>query len=285
MSGGVETRRQTAHSDPERPFLGPVVINGSAGWLGKALGARLASFSLEVRSVESPRDLSAASRDASSVVHLCDGVRSHGRSSPARTVLDGADGLADSVDGSAVERIVLISNVGAGPEARTDYLRATAAAETRLQHCGRDAVVFRCTHMFGPPDDPGDVVAALRADHRHRVLLVGSGRQRIAPVYREDVVDAMVSALDPRTYHGRFDLPGPEVMTLGGLARLVNRQDVRIRHLPTGAARLFGRTSHLRPELLDLLAMESVGEQTRADRAFGLERRRVVEVYRRDSAT
>jgi hypothetical protein len=31
--------------------------------------------------------------------------------------------------------------------------------------------------------------------------------------------------------------------------------------------------------------MESVGEQTRADRAFGLERRRVVEVYRRDSAT
>jgi nucleoside-diphosphate-sugar epimerase len=139
--------------------------------------------------------------------------------------------------------------------------------------------------MFGPPDDPGELLDALRADSRDRVAVVGTGRQRVAPVYRDDVVDAIFAALDPRTYHGRFDLPGPETMTMDRLARTINDHDVAIRHVPASALRLDARSSGLDAELVDLLALDSLGEQTRADRAFRLERRGVSEIYASTATT
>jgi nucleoside-diphosphate-sugar epimerase len=273
----LEAHAQTVRPDRERPLLEPVVINGSTGWLGRALRQRLATSPLEVRPVEAPGDLLAACHDAGSVVHLGGGVLSRARS--VGTVLEATEALVDSVTGSAIERIVFISTAGASPRARSEYLRATANAEACLHAFRRDLVILRCTHVFGPPEDPGEVVEALRADSRHRVAVIGSGSQRVAPVYREDVLDAIVAALDPRTYHGRFDLPGPEVMTMDQLARAVNPDTVTIRHVPRRGARLFTRASRLRPELIDLMATESLGEQLRAERAFGLVRRRVSDVY------
>ncbi len=266
--------------DLERPVLDPVVINGSTGWLGQALSRRLASVPIEIRLVSGGKELAAACRDSSSVVHLDDSLRSNEGRVATRAIADAAQQVVDDLAGSSVERIVYVSNVGASPSARNRHLRAKAAAEACLHRSGRDTVVFRCTHVFGPPDDPGEIVAALRADSRNRAVVIGSGRQRVAPVYREDVVEAIVAALDPRNYHGRFDLPGRDVMTVDQLVRAINRDDVAIRHVWTRAARMVGRTSHLPAELLGLMAMESLGEQTRADRAFGLERRGLRDVYR-----
>jgi nucleoside-diphosphate-sugar epimerase len=279
VTSGVEAQPRTAEQNGQRPLLGPVVINGSSGWLGKALHARLAASGVEVRPVDTAGELPGACCDASSVVHLGGGILSGARGVTARTVFDAAEAMVDGVEQSSVERIVFVSTAGASPRADTDYLRATANAEACLHACRREMVILRCTHVFGPPDDPGGIVEALQADARHRVVVIGSGSQRVAPVYREDVVGAIVGALDPRNYHGRFDLPGPEEMTLDQFARAVNREAVAIRHVPRRAARVMRRTAHLRHELIDLLATDSLGEQTRAERAFGLLRHRVSDVY------
>ncbi|HEY1316143.1 MAG TPA: NAD-dependent epimerase/dehydratase family protein [Gaiella sp.] len=285
VTSGVAVPTQNLEPQRGRSLLAPVVITAASGWLGTTLHARLGASSLEVRNVDRPGDLAVACRDASAVVHLEDGVLSGAaRRSTARTIFETAEAVVDGVAGSAVERLVFISNVGASPRARTDYLRATANAEACLHACRRDMVIFRCTHVFGPPDDPGETVEALRADGRQRVVVIGSGGQRVAPVYRDDVVDAIVAALDPRNYHGRFDLPGPEEMRLDQFARAVNREAVAIRHVPRQAARLMRSTAHLRHELIDLLAMDSVGEQARAARTFGLVRRAVSDVYWADGS-
>jgi nucleoside-diphosphate-sugar epimerase len=265
-------------------LLSPVVVTGSTGRLGRALLVRLASFPSEPRPVLPDESLAAACRDASAVVHLDDGVRPGDGRTQAQATLDATHELVDALAESAVERIVFLSDVGADPHASSEYLRAKAAEEALLHGCGRDVVIFRCTHVFGPPDDPGEVVGALVADDRHRVLVAGTGAQRVAPVYRDDVVDAAVAALDPRTYHGRFDLPGPEVMTLDQLVRVVNPDPVTIHHVSSQAAGRFRRAlPGVRPELGDLMMADNLGEQFRADRAFGLRRRGVSEIYRRDT--
>ena len=266
-----------------RPLLSPIVVTGSTGPVGMALLGRLASFPSEIRPVTPDESLPAACRDAAAVIHLDDGVRSSDGRTRDQAILDAAQRVVDALAGSAVERIVFLSDVGADPDAPSDHLRAKATAEALLHWSGRDLVVFRCTHVFGPRDDPGEIVGALLADNRHQVVVAGSGAQRVAPVYRDDVVDALVAALDPRTYHGRFDLPGPEVMTLDKLARMVNPDPVTIRHLSWRAAGFRAAVPGVRSELVDLLAADSVGEQFRAERAFGLRRRGVSEIYRRDT--
>ena len=114
----------------------------------------------------------------------------------------------------------------------------------------------------------------------HSVWVLGDGSQRVAPVYREDVVDAIVAALDPSTYHGRFDLPGPEELTMDDLVRTVNPDDIRLRHLPPRIARTLSRAAPgTTPELVEVMLADSLGEQRRIDRVFGLERRGVRDVY------
>ena len=96
-----------------------------------------------------------AFRDAEAVVHLA-GTLLPGRQSTYEqanraTVSQTVAALA----GSAVERVVFLSYVGADPQSDNAYLRAKGEAEELLYRSGRDCVVFRCTHIFGPPDDPG----------------------------------------------------------------------------------------------------------------------------------
>lgn len=102
----------------------------------------------------------------------------------------------------------------------------------------------------------------------------------MAPVLRDDVVEAIVAALDPEAPHGRFDLPGPDEMTMDELVAVVNCQGARPKHLPALLARTLGHAlPGLTPELVDIMLADSLGEQSRAVHAFGLERHRLADVY------
>jgi hypothetical protein len=64
----------------------------------------------------------------------------------------------------------------------------------------------------------------------------------LAPVFREDVVEAIVyAALDPAAPVGTFELAGPETMTAVKFAHQLNRGPVRVRSMPAWLARLLGR--------------------------------------------
>jgi len=261
-------------------FGGPIVITGANGQVGMALRRRLAASPSEIRALTRHDVTEEAIRDAQAVVHLA-GTLLPGRQSTYEQANRATVGeTVSALAGSAVERVVFLSYVRADPQSENAYLRAKGEAEELLYRSGRDCVVFRCTHIFGPPDDPGPILAALRARRGRSVWAPGAGNQRVAPVYREDVVDAIVAALDPSTYHGRFDLPGPEEMTMDDLTRMVNADDIRLRHLPPRIARTLSRAAPgTTPELVEVMLADSLGEQRRVDRVFGLERRGVSDVY------
>ena len=102
------------------------------------------------------------------------------------------------------------------------------------------SVIFRCNHVFGPPDAPGPTASAFLAK-RGSVRILGNGRQRLAPIFRDDVADALVSAaLDVDTPTGTFQLAGPETMTAADFARKLAGGRVRIRRTSKPFARVPG---------------------------------------------
>jgi uncharacterized protein YbjT (DUF2867 family) len=284
MPTGLDCAMVMRMTTPGRQlFAGPIAVTGSGGQVGTALCRRLASFPSEVRLLGRGDDLAAAFRDAVAVVHLAGGLRPKPPDTYAEANLATVERTVAALTGSPVERVVFLSYVSADRASGNAYLRAKAVAEELLFRSGRDCVVFRCTHVFGPPDDPGPTVAGLLGSRSgdRPVWILGDGRQRVAPVYRDDVVDAVVAALDPRSYHGRFDLPGPEELSMDEFVRIVAGGGDRLHHVPPRVARgLSHAVPGLTPELVDLLLSDSVGEQHRAERTFGLERRGVREVYR-----
>lgn len=233
-----------------------------------------------MRALAAADDLAEGLRNAAAVVHLAGALRPRRPETYEDANLRTVERTVAALAGSSVERVVFLSHVGADRSSANAYLRTKAQAEELLYRAGRDVVILRCTCIFGPPAEPGPFVSGLLARQGRTVRVLGTGAQRIAPVYREDVVEAILTALDSSTYHGRFGLPGPEQLAIDDFARIVNRGDVRLRHVPEPVARALARIAPaLTPELVDLLLADSLGDQVRADRAFRLSRRRVGEIY------
>lgn len=239
---------------------GPIVITGASGHVGHAVTTRLAQEPDEVRALGRADDLGSACRDAAVVIHLA------GTLAPARgdtyesANLDTARALADALAGSTVQRIVDLSYVDADPGAENAYLRAKGAAERALAETGVPLLVVRCPWIFGPHADPGPSFAPFLAHGGRAVTVIGRGDQRLAPVYVEDVAEALVrGALDPAAPTGVYSLAGPQELTLDEMLSLINRGDVRERHVPPSVARLLAHLApQLNPTLVDVLLADAL---------------------------
>jgi nucleoside-diphosphate-sugar epimerase len=282
ITGYVEAFPFPARARWHALLTGPIAITGASGHVGTALRRRLASLPNDVRALERGDDLRESFRDAAVVVHLAGTLSPEHGDSYEEANLRTVERTLAALEGSTVERVVFLSYLGASPSSGNEYLRAKGLAEQLLYRCGRDVVVFRCSHIYGPPDEPGPLAAALTAhDGDGVVCVLGDGRQRIAPLNREDVVEAIVNAsLDPTTYHGRFDLTGPDEMTIDDFVQALNGGHASMRHIPPHLARVLAHVAPgLTPAFVDVMLADSVGDPLRAARAYGLELRRVEDVY------
>jgi uncharacterized protein YbjT (DUF2867 family) len=121
-------------------------------------------------------------------------------------------------------RVVHVSALGlhdgTGPEPVSAYLRSKRDGERVLRaEPSLTLTVFRPSVVFGPEDAFLNLFARLQ-----RILPVmplARADARLQPVYVGDVAQAIVQALDePRTLARCYELTGPDVFTLGQLARL-----------------------------------------------------------------
>ncbi len=259
---------------------GPVAVTGASGQVATALQRRLAQLPNEVRPLGRDDELARALADACAVVHLAGTLRPLRPNSYEAANLETVRRTVGALEGSAVERVVFLSYVGADPSSPNAYVRAKGQAEELLRNCGRDAVIFRCTHIYGPPGEPGPTASAMLSRDGRPVSLLGDGRQRLAPIYRDDLVEAIVrAALDPEAPVGTFALAGPEEMTLEEFVRLVNGGQVRTRHLSAVLARALSHVvPSLPPALVDVMLRDCLTAENAAE-AFGVAPRRVSEVY------
>jgi len=125
--------------------------------------------------------------------------------------------VLDACRARQVPRLMHMSALNAHPDAPSHYLKTKGIAENRVLNAdgpGFRVAVFRPSVVFGP----GDGMFA----KFHQLLGLAPGvmalpcaSARFAPVFVGDVVEAMIVALtDPTLKAGRYELCGPDEMTL-----------------------------------------------------------------------
>jgi uncharacterized protein YbjT (DUF2867 family) len=117
---------------------------------------------------------------------------------------------------AGVERVLLVSGIGADPASRSSFVRARAQGEQRLQEAFPDAVVLRPSVMFGAGDAFLSTLSGI--SRLPFVPLFGQGHTRLQPVFVGDVANAIVRLLDTS-----FESEG--IYELGG-ARVYEYRDV-----------------------------------------------------------
>jgi NAD(P)H dehydrogenase (quinone) len=267
----------------QRWRTGPVAVTGASGQVGTLLRRRLGQLPNEVRPLGRDDDFAAAFGDADAVVHLAGTLQPRKPNTYRAANLDTVLATAAALAHSQAQRVVFLSFLGARLDASNGYLRYKAQAEEALRSCGVPTVIFQCDHIYGPPSEPGPTASAFIAKSG-KVTLLGNGAQKLAPLYRDDVVEAILhAALDPETPTETFELAGPDIVTAEQFARLLNAEPIRIRKTPVLAARLLGHVVPTLPsELVDVMLADVVPTEdvVATARRFGIELHHLTEIWR-----
>lgn len=126
----------------------------------------------------------------------------------------GTERLVATARAVGVGRLVYLSGAGAAPDARRHWFRAKWRAETAVRESGIPWTVIRPTWVYGPRD-----VSLNRFLGFARLLQVvpmtSLGRQRLAPVFVDDVAGLAADSLaDPAAVDQVFEIGGPDVFTM-----------------------------------------------------------------------
>lgn len=261
-----------------RPIPEPLMITGASGQVGRALVAALAARGVRATAlVRSPAQLNgcyecvdwiAAPAAERALAAAAAGVHLAGNLKPASGDYRSAnvatsERVAAAITPGTCRRVVFLSFLGANPASSNAYLASKAAAETVLRASGVPTTVLRCSHIIGPPAHPGPTASSLIARRGGLVTVLGSGRQRWAPVAVNDVVAAILAALQ-LDCDGVFDLQGPDLFSLQTLIDLLNpgRRLRRLR-IPARVAPLL-RFAGLPRALIEVMLADCVSEGPQA---------------------
>jgi nucleoside-diphosphate-sugar epimerase len=161
---------------------------------------------------------------------------------PRREYIDsnvlGTRNVLEAAEGADIPKIVYCSTVGVyglnfqylpideshpyGTRLSYYHLSKRLAEEIVL-NSGLPVITVRPGWIYGPWDDNGGVTQMLIKLARRRFAFVGEGRNRVHPVYIDDVVDGILAAGRSDQYGEVFLLLGPEPVTFVDYVRAMCR--------------------------------------------------------------
>ena len=123
---------------------------------------------------------------------------------------------------AGVRRMLHVSALGAALDAPSMYQRSKARGEAVLSHCGLDVTVLRPSVVFGAEDKFLNLFASLQRIAPFMPL--AGGATRFAPVWVEDVAQAVVNSLTRTDTVGQaYEACGPDVLTLKQIVQLAGK--------------------------------------------------------------
>jgi NADH dehydrogenase len=283
-----------------------ILVTGGTGFVGPKIVRALRDRDLPVRSlVRRPGERSAATiaawgselvqgdmTDAESLRRAVDGVDvivhlvaiRQGKDEDFRRIMEqGTRELVATAKEAGVRRFVLMSALGTSAETSdlVPYYHAKWEMEQTVQGSGIEHVVFRPSFVFS---GEGGILPTFRklAKVAPVTPIIGSGEQRIQPIWLDDVATYFAAAVDkPEAANRTFELGGPDAVSWNEFWRRLKRELGQRRpsmHVPVGLMRLNALVTERLPGNIpltrDLLTMlehgDNVVSNDDAVRTFGL---------------
>jgi NADH dehydrogenase len=239
-----------------------VLVTGGTGFVGphvvRALAAAGHDVRLLVRDTSRTGDLPAqpvtgdmtdaaslrsATDDVDAVVHMV-AIR-QGRAEQFQRVMEqGTRDLIAAAKENGVGRFVLMSALGTAAETKdlVPYYHAKWEMEEAVRGSGIEHVIFRPSFVFGRE---GGILPTFRRLARLTPVtpIIGSGEQRIQPIWVDDVGAYFAAGVDKADAADRtFELGGPDAVSWNEFwERLKRALGMRRRpsmHVPTGLMRM-----------------------------------------------
>jgi uncharacterized protein YbjT (DUF2867 family) len=177
---------------------------------------KLASWGVELArgDMTDPASLRAAVAGCDVVVHLV-AIRQGKEAEFERIMIAGTQELVAAATGAGVRRFVLMSALGTGEDTKelVPYYRAKWEMEQTVKAAGIEYVIFRPSFVFGRD---GGILPTFRklAKLAPVTPIIGSGTQRIQPIWAEDVGAYFAASIDkPEAANGTFELGGPDAVS------------------------------------------------------------------------
>jgi NADH dehydrogenase len=239
-----------------------VLVTGGTGFVGphvvRAIADRGHDLKLLVRDSTRSRELPGQPvvgelTNTVSLQHAVEGVEAvvhlvairQGKEEQFRRVMEqGTRDLVTAARDAGVRRFVLMSALGTSEETKdlVPYYHAKWEMEQAVKGSGVDHVIFRPSFVFGRD---GGILPTFRklAKLTPATPIIGSGEQRIQPIWVDDVALYFAEALDkPETTNRTFDLGGPDIVSWNDFwQRLRTTLGIRRRprlHVPIGLMRV-----------------------------------------------
>jgi uncharacterized protein YbjT (DUF2867 family) len=217
--------------------------------------------------------LARAVTGAETVVHLV-AIRQGKPEQFQRIMVEGTRHLLAAADDAGVRRFVHMSALGTSEETKdlVPYYGAKWETEELVRSAGIPHVIFRPSFVFG--SDGGILPTFAKLAKLTPVTpIVGSGRQRIQPIWADDVANYFGEAVERGDVAGRtYELGGPDVVTWNEFwQRLKGTLGVRRPsiHVPVGLMRINALVTERLPGNIpltrDLLKMLEHGDNVVSD--------------------
>jgi len=191
----------------------------------------------------------------------------------------GNERLVAAAQAGGVRAYVYLSGAGAAPDAPYHWYRAKWQAEAAIRASGLRFTILRPAWVYGPEDRALNRFVAL-ARRLPVVPVIGTGRQRLQPVFVEDVARVVGDSLaNPAAANATFEIGGPEVLTMDEVLRTLLAVLGKRRplvHVPVFLPRLAGAllglvpfgTKPLSPDAVTFVTMDAVADNRALLRAF-----------------
>jgi uncharacterized protein YbjT (DUF2867 family) len=232
--------------------------------------AKLAGWGCELveGDMTDPAGLRRAVDGADAVVHLV-AIRQGRQEQFRRIMVEGTRDLLNAAKDAGVGRFVHMSALGTTEQTKdlVPYYGAKWETEELVRASGLPYVIFRPSFVFGP--DGGILPTFAKLARLTPVTpIIGSGRQRIQPIWAHDLAAYFAESVRRDDVTGRvFELGGPEAVTWNEFwerlkrVRGLRRPSV---HVPVGLMRLNALLTERLPGNIpltrDLLKMLELGD-------------------------
>lgn len=281
-----------------------ILVTGATGFIGRALVRHLSETGQDVRvllrpspssprlpkgvpvevavvSLNDERGVRAALRGVHQVFHLASAAGYGRRGNLVTTDIEGTRALTQSAKDAGVERLVFLSHVGADRASAFPIHKAKGIAEEFIRKSGLPYTIVRSTTVYGAEDRFTNNIAATLRSVPFFFPVPGDGRVLLQPLWVEDLVTALVWAMqNPEMVNEMYEIGGGEYFTFRQIVETLmgvthTRRTILPLSIPTMRA-LFVTLDPLIPNAnistywLDYIAVNRTCPVENLPRAFGL---------------